>query len=79
MAGQPRSEICCRPEVTEANSARLLGAPDIEDIQHGALRHSVARTPGDRLQPRAVPGVAKAVVSFKDKTAIVTYNDATRT
>lgn len=30
-----------------------------------------------RKSLEAVPGVAKAVVSFKDKTAIVTYDDST--
>ena len=29
-----------------------------------------------RKSLEAVPGVAKAVVSFKDKTAVVTYDDA---
>jgi len=29
-----------------------------------------------RRSLEAVPGVAKAIVSFKDKTAVVTYDDA---
>lgn len=32
-----------------------------------------------RKSLEAVPGVAKAVVSFKDKTAIVTYDDSRTT
>jgi hypothetical protein len=39
VAGQPRSVICRRLKLT-AVSARLSGAPDIEDIEHGAIgRH----------------------------------------
>jgi mercuric ion binding protein len=32
-----------------------------------------------RKSLEAVPGVAKAVVSYKDKTAVVTYNDTKAT
>jgi len=42
----------------------------VKNMYCAACPHTV------KLSLEAVPGVAKAVVSYKDKTAVVTYDDA---
>jgi len=42
----------------------------VQNMYCAACPHTV------KASLEAVPGVAKAVVSFKDKTAVVTYDDA---
>ena len=56
-----------------ASSAALAGEKTItlavENMNCAACPHTV------KASLEAVPGVTKAVVSYKDKTAVVTYDD----
>jgi periplasmic mercuric ion binding protein len=56
-----------------ASSAALAGERTVtlavENIYCAACPHTV------KASLEAVPGVTKAVVSYKDKTAVVTYDD----
>ena len=56
-----------------ASSAALAGektiALAVENMYCAACPHTV------KASLEAVPGVTKAVVSYKDKTAVVTYDD----
>jgi mercuric ion binding protein len=56
-----------------ASSAALAGEKTItlavENMYCAACPHTV------KASLQAVPGVTKAVVSYKDKTAVVTYDD----
>jgi periplasmic mercuric ion binding protein len=56
-----------------ASSAALAGEKTItlavENMYCAACPHTV------KVSLEAVPGVTKAVVSYKDKTAVVTYDD----
>jgi mercuric ion binding protein len=56
----PVSALACEKTVTLA----------VQNMYCAACPHTV------RASLEAVPGVAKAAVSYKDQTAIVTYDDA---